>query len=459
MNIQTLKQSVRGTVTSRADGDYETVRAGLLWNGRKPDRFPEIVVRAKDAADVQAAVRFAAATGRRVSPRGGGHNFSGIALQAGVIIDLSEMNGLEIDPQTHTAWAQPAVTNGRFATALAEKGLAFPTGHCASVPLSGYLLGGGFGWNAGVWGIACHSVESVEVVLADGSLVTANERENSDIFWAVRGGGPEFFGVVTRYRLRVYDLPRAIRTSVWTFAIEDAGKVEQWMSDVMRRVPRHVEFTAAMSSAPPPLAGKASKTIAAVATVFAATEAEAQATTSLLEVSAPQGALDVQLFMETPFEVLYLMIGQFFPEGRRYLTDTNWSTDAGALIGRLAEAIEKAPSAESFALGVVLPPPDGKPMPSGVFSMAGPVFSATYAIWQGEEHDQANFAWLRRTSAGIAPISLGHYLGEADLDAPGHLDTSYAPAALQRLKQLQRKYDPTGLFRPHEQAEALRKAG
>ncbi|MFZ2101244.1 MAG: FAD-binding oxidoreductase [Oricola sp.] len=460
MNIDTLKKAVRGTVTIRTDADYEAVRKGLIWNGRKPDRFPEIVVKAKDAADVQAAVKFAAATGRRVSPRGGGHQFSGIAMQDSVVIDLSAMNALSVEMDTRIAHAQPAITNGALATALGELGLAFPTGHCASVPISGYLLGGGFGWNAGSWGIACHNVLGVEVVLADGSLVHASETENPEIFWAVRGGGPEFFGVVTEYRLRLHALPRAIRTSVWTYAIDEIDEVERWMSRTTKIAPRNVEFTAAMATAPQPLAGAASKTVAAVATIFADSESEAEATLALVEAGAPEGALDVQLGMETPFEVLYLIMGQYFPEGRRYAVDTNWSTDPSGLLKRMAEAVKQAPSPESFAIGVILPPMDGQAMPEAAFSMAGPVFSATYAIWQEEELDTANFGWVRQTSASVADISLGHYVGEADLDLAERMTNSFAAPAYQKLKLLQTKYDPRGLFRRTEAGtESLRKAG
>lgn len=461
MDMHALRQAVRGTVTTRDDAGYDTVRAGLLWNGRKPDRFPEIVVTAKDAVDVQAAVRFAAANGKRISARGGGHHFSCIALQDCIVIDLAAMVALNVDPRDRIARAQPAVTNGRLAAALAEHGLAFPTGHCASVPLSGYLLGGGFGWNAGAWGIACHNVESVEVVLADGSLVTASEAENVDIFWAVRGAGPEFFGVVTEYRLRLHSLPRAIRTSVWTYALDRIDAVESWMSRTMHIVPRNVEFTAVMSSAPPPpLVGKAAKTVAAVATIFADTEAEAQATIATIAAGAPDNPLEVQLSLETPFEVLYAIIGQFFPEGRRFAADTNWSDYPTTLMGRLAEAVETAPSAESFALAVVLPPLDHKVMPNSIFSMVGPVFGCTYAIWRDASRDEENLAWMRRASERIAPVSLGQYLGEADLDLAERSRGSFSPSAFEELRRLQRKYDPAGLFhRPGLDVEPLRKAG
>lgn len=460
MDLHALKEAVRGTVTTRDDAGYEAMRTGLLWNGRKPDRFPELVVKAKDAADVQATVRYAAAQGRQISVRGGGHHWSCISLQDCIVIDLAEMNALCIDPVARIAHAQPTVTNGVLAAKLAEAGLAFPAGHCASVPLSGYVLGGGFGWNSGAWGIACHNVESVEVVLADGALVTASAAENADIFWAARGAGPEFFGIVTEYRLRLHELPRAIRTSVWTYGLDRAHEVEGWMSRTMSRVPRNVEFTAVISSAPPPLAGKADKTLAAVATIFADTEAEARQTLAIIQSAAPEGALDVQLSLATPFEVLYQIIGQFFPEGRRFAADTHWSADPARLLASLADAVEVAPSPESFALAVILPPPDGTAMPDGAFSMAGPAFSCAYAVWKEKARDQENLAWMRRASQRLAPISLGHYVGEADLDIVERSRGSFSPSAFERLKGLQRKYDPAGRFhRPDFAIQPLRKAG
>ncbi|MBK1869447.1 FAD-binding oxidoreductase [Aestuariivirga sp. YIM B02566] len=458
MDMRALRLRIRGDVVIRDDADYEAVRAGLVWNGRKPDRFPEIIVKAKDAGDVQAAVRFAAAHGKRVCVRGGGHHWSGLAVQDGIVIDLAAMDALVIDPEARTARAEPGMRNGRLTEALAEHGLAFPAGHCASVPLSGYLLGGGFGWNSGAWGVACHNVESVEVVLADGSLVTASVAENTDIFWAARGAGPEFFGVVVAYRLRLHPLPQAIRTSLWTYRPDRGEAVEDWMNRTMRQVPRTVEFTAVMASAPPPLASQAEKTLTAVATIFADTEEEAQETLATIKAGAPEGALDVQLSLPTSFAVLYQIIGQFFPEGRRFAADTNWSDDPAMLMKRLTEAVEIAPSAESFALAVVLPPLDPDLMPPGAFSMVGPVFSCAYAVWQEASQDDANLAWLRNASDRLAPVSLGHYVGEADLDRAERIRGSFSPAAFERLRELRRRFDPAGRFH-RLAAQPLRKTG
>jgi len=446
MDMHALRLRIRGDVVTRDNADYDTVRTGLSWNGRKPDRFPEIIVRAKDAGDVQVVVRFAAAHGKQISVRGGGHHWSGVGVQDCIVIDLADMDALAIDAEARTARAEPGVRNGRLTKALAGHGLAFPAGHCASVPVSGYLLGGGFGWNSGAWGVACHNVESVEVVLADGSLVTASATENPDIFWAARGAGPEFFGVVVAYRLRLHPLPQAIRTSLWVYQSDRVEAVEGWMSRTMRQVPHTVEFTAVMASAPPPLAGRTEKTLTAVATIFADTEEEAQEILAIIKAGAPDAALDIQLSLPTPFAVLYQIIGQFFPEGRRFAADSNWSDDPAMLMKRLAEAVETAPSAESFALAVVLPPLDPDLMPGGAFSMAGPAFSCAYAIWREAGQDDANLAWLRNASDRLAPVSLGHYVGEADLDRAERIRGSFSPAALERLRELQRRFDPTGRF-------------
>lgn len=447
MDIEALKESVFGTVMTREDRAYATARADLLWNGRKPPRFPQVIVKAASVGDVQATVRFAAANGVRISVRGGGHNWSGIALQEAIVLDLSALDVIRFDAEECIAEVGPAVRNGDAARAFAARGLAFPLGHCASVPLSGYLLGGGFGWNVGAWGIACFSVESIEVVTADGELRRASAHQNPEVFWAARGAGPELFGVVTGYRLRLRPLPRAITSSVWTYRLADAAAVQRWMHEAMAVAPRNVEFTAVFSAAPPSLAGRVDKVASAIATVFADSEAEAHATLARIAAAAPAGALEIQANMPTPFEVLYAIIAQFFPEEHRYAVDSFWAApDAGDFLARLARETDEAPSARSFSLGVVLPPPLG-PLPDAAFSMIGPAFGCAYAIWQEPAEDDANVGWIRRTADALAPATVGAYLGEADLDRAGKLHRCFSTPAWNRLKALQAKYDPAGLFR------------
>lgn len=449
MNFDSLRRVVAGEVVTRNEAVYAATRNALVWNGRKPSRYPEVIVKAASVADVQTAVRFAAENGLRVSVRGAGHQFTGIAVQDGMVIDLCRLDHAHVDADQMLADVGPAVRNGDAARIFAEHGLGFPLGHCASVPLSGYLLGGGFGWNSGEWGVACFNVASVDVVLADGELRRASETEHPEIFWAARGGGPEFFGLVVGYRLKLRVLPEAITTSVFTYPIGSAAEMEGWMHAAMKVVPSNVEFTLTASSAPPPLADKAAKVATGIATVFAHTEQEAAATLARIAALAPEGVLDRQERIPTPFHVLYAITDQFFPVGHRYAVDTFWSGDkSGGMLTRLATETARAPSPRSFSLGVVLPPSAlEQPLPDAAFSMAGPVFVTAYSIWDEPAADEANHDWLRQLGKAMAPTTAGAYVGEADLDRPHRLESSYSPAAWSRLKALQAKYDPAGLFR------------
>ncbi|MCO5082697.1 MAG: FAD-binding oxidoreductase [Rhizobiaceae bacterium] len=456
MQIETLRAAMRGTLIVHDEASYDHARKGLLFNGSKPDRHPVLIVRAADVKDVQTVVRFAAAEGLAVSVRGSGHNWSGIALQDGIVLDVSALDTVSIDAAARIAEVGPGATNRTVARILTENGFAFPLGHCGTVALSGYLLGGGFGWNSGAWGMAAFSVESVDVVTADGMLRHASESENADIFWAARGAGPAFFGVVTGYRLRLQPLPRAITTSVWTYSLDRIAEVERWMTGAMRTGPANVEFTAAMTSAPPPLAG-AGKVVSAIATVFADNDTDAGDVLAAIAASAPNGALDIQQGMPTPFDTLYDIIAQFFPEGARYAVDSFWSNEPDSLLGSLAAGVAASPSPMSFALGVVMPP-DRPSAPAAALSVTGRAFAAAYAIWTDPSDDERHRAWLRATADTAAPVTLGHYVGEADLDRPGRMAGCFSPAAWNRLCALRQWHDPAGLFAGETRKRASRAA-
>jgi len=443
MSIDELRAALRGTLITPDQARYDHARQALTFNGWQPERRPAMIVRAADAGDVQAVVRHAAAAGLAVSVRGSGHNWSGIALQDGIVLDVSALDTVTVDAGARVAEVGPGVTNRALARRLGEHGLAFPLGHCATVAVSGYLLGGGFGWNSGAWGMAAFNVESVDVVTADGVLRRAGETENPEFFWAARGAGPAFFGAVTGYRLRLHPLPRAITTSVRTYPLDRIAEVERWMSAAMAAVSGNVEFTAAMTGPPPPLAGRG-KVVSAVATVFADGPAEAAGTLGAIAALAPPGALDVQEGMPTPFDTLYDIIAQFFPEGARYAADAFWSDTPDSLFGGLAAAVAASPSPASFALGVALPP--RARAPDAALSLYGRAFGAAYAIWQAAEDDAQNRAWLRAASDALGAAASGYYVGEADLDRPERLAGCFSRPAWERLARLRRLHDPTGVF-------------
>ena len=448
MQTTDLQKRLRGAVISALEPRLASVSDALVWNGRKPQRRARLIVRAACAEDVAEAVRFAAANGLTVSPRGGGHHFSGIATQADMVIDLGSLDGLKLDAEARTARVEPAVTNARMAAALDRHGLAFPLGHCGSVPMSGYLLGGGVGWNSAEWGFACFSVTAVEVVLADGERVTANAEHHADVFWAARGAGPEFFGIVTAYHLALQPARRAISTTIRIYPASAVAAVADWAETVMARAPACVEFTTKVTPTPDGVV------LAAIATVFAGTDAEACAIHASLGEGAPE-ALQVIGPMPTPFGALYEATDPSTPRGRRYAVDTVWS-DAryGELLGRIARDMARAPSGTSMALVALrsnaVDTPD-----IAAFSCHGRVFGAVYAIWEDAETDAANIGWLRAAIDAVAPICTGAYVGEADLDRPGRALPTLTPEVAARLAALRAAFDPMRLFLRRDRPEAV----
>ena len=204
----------------RTDADYEATRRRMVWQKRIPDRFPDVIVTVGSDGDVIEAVKLARSSGLRISVRAGGHSWIATSLRdGGMLIDLSQLNGVTVDAEARTAIAQPAIKNTEVVAVLSRHGLAFPAGHCPTVALGGYLLSGGQGWNQGTWGIACKNVTAIDLVNADGDLITADAEQNTDLLWASRGGGPGFPGVILRYHLRLFPAPKSIMQSLYVYPL------------------------------------------------------------------------------------------------------------------------------------------------------------------------------------------------------------------------------------------------
>ena len=443
MNTDILRKRLKGALITAFAPHMAAASDALIWNGRKPAHRAKLILRAACAGDVAEGLRFAALHGLTVSPRGGGHQFSGIAAGADMVIDLGALDGLKLDVEARTARVEPAVTNLRLAAALERHGLAFPLGHCGSVPMSGYLLGGGVGWNSAEWGFACFSVTAVEVVLADGRMVTATATEHADIFWAARGAGPEFFGVVTAYHLALREAAKAISTAIRVHPAAAVAEVAAWAEAVMAKAPPCVEFTCKVTPTPE------GPVIAAIATVFGRSDAAACAIHAALAEGAP-AALQVIGPMPTPFGALYEATAPSTPEGWRYAVDTLWSDAAfGEILGRVVRDMTAAPSAANMALVVLRPNAVATPG-DAAFSCHGRIFGALYAIWEDAAEDRANIGWLRGAVDGLVPLCTGAYVGEADLERPDRALPTHSPEAQSRLAALRATHDPAGLFlRPH----------
>lgn len=459
MEVKELQSRIEGKVTTATDTGYENLRREIIWNQLTPTRYPQLVVQVATEHDVVEAVRFARTHRMKIAVRGGGHSWVGFSLRDGsLLIDLGRLNQISIDRQARTAAIQPAVTSRALNRQLAAHGLAFPVGHCPTVPLSGFLLNGGLGWNFNGWRPACFSVEAVNVVTADGSLIVANQEQHADLLWAIRGAGPGFFAVVTQYLLKLYPVPRTITTSTYYYPLQRIEEVGAWAVRIARQLPREVELTIFCAPAPPALAERCRSSNGFVgilsATAFVDTRSEAAATLGLLE-SCPVSpeCLEKEVNQSTPLDALLDMGGMLWPERHRYLADTLWSDSPPAKqLATVRDYFLQAPSPKSVAVCVFSTGAEGGTgvLPDAAFSMTAGTLLLCYAIWERQEDDGANAAWHRETIAALAPFAVGHYVGESDIVAdPARAERSFAHANWQRLQSLRRTYDPDDLFHGH----------
>lgn len=445
--------AIEGEVIRRGDAAYESTWEAMLWNGLKPQRFPDLIVRATSEADVAEAVRLARSQGLRVAVRAHGHSWCGSPLRdGGMLIDLSALNGCRIDADSRTATVQPALSGSEFVSALTPYGLAFPAGHCGSVALSGYLLSGGLGWNAGALGPACASVEAVEVVTADGEVVTCNQDKYPDLFWAARGAGPGFFGVATGFHVRLYELPAAIAATTYTFPLADVEPVTRWANEAAERLPANVEASFTLATASPALAPNSPrpKVISVTGTAFGTSPDDARrALEPLRDCPFADRALDSAVDKPTTFPGLYEASDAFWPAAHRNAVETLWSdTPFTTLLPKLAASISDAPSDKTLILAPFWPASRDRSLSRDMaFSVLGETYLAPFAIWDEPADDAANIRWLRDTMHAVEPYGTGHYIAEADLTAdPSRAQRSYTPAVWRRLQALKAAYDPEGVF-------------
>jgi FAD/FMN-containing dehydrogenase len=452
-----VEPRVSGTVSRRGERSYEEARRGSVWNARKPDRHPELIVTARSDEDVVSAVRFARSRGLKVAMRSGGHSWFGASVRdEGLLLDLSQLAALSLDGDSRSAAAQPSVRGRQLAAALAHHDLAFPVGHCASVALGGYLLAGGLGWNFGAWGPACFSVDAVEVVTADGELVNADARRNRELYWLARGSGAGFPGVVTRYHLSLFPLPQVISTSTYVYAFDQLGEIGQWAADARASLPPWVELILLLPSTPD---GR-ERVVVVSAIAFADSPDDAAGALSALETCpARSRALLVEANQPSSFNTLFQVLGAHFPERHRYQADTMSSNAPLAqLLERVRPHLANAPSPKSFALAVPFPPPRATgPPPETAFSPRGASSALlSYAVWEHEQDDDTNVFWSKALVADLEPLASGFYIGETDLLAsPDRARRSFAEPNWLRINELRIAFDPDGLFHsyPHPETQ------
>lgn len=433
---------VSGASYARGTPDYELQRMGAVWQAIKPPRHPELIVQARSEADIIEVLRYARARQLPVAVKGGGHNYTATYLRdRGVLLDVSSLREVAIDVTNATVRAQPGIRAAELCKQLQGEGLAFPLAHSAGVPIGGYLLGGGMGWNGESWGrMACFRVRAVDVITAAGERLTVNERSHPELYWAARGAGPAFCAVATRFHLAAFPYPRGLRAMSYAFPIEMSPTVTQWLHTLaMRKLP-NLELTLALEQEAD------TKQCSVSIACFAATEAEGNAILDAVARSAPSvDAVTRPIQRAVTFDDLYE--GSRTGAPRRVATDNIWTQRPLEAVDTLVSNYVRAPS--PYTVAVVNFQANRGPLPSAACATTGSAYLFWVAAWDRTDEDAVNFRWVDTTTKHLQPLATYCYVNEADLERrPLRVRQCFPAATRARLRSVAARYDPTGLLPP-----------
>jgi FAD/FMN-containing dehydrogenase len=445
--VRELEDGFRGQIV-RPDGPaYEERRK--IWNG-SIDRFPALIARCAGVADVLAAVRFAGRTGLLVAVRGGGHSFPGLSTNDdGVVIDLSLMKGVRVDPEARRVRVQAGVLLGELDRETQAFGLAVPAGIVTHTGVAGLTLGGGIGFIMRKYGLTIDNLLSVDVITAEGQLVRASEDENPDLFWGVRGGGGNF-GIVSEFEFRLSPLGRHVVAGPVFWPMEEAPNVlrfyREWIADapdelmtivVQRRAP-------ALPVVPPELVGK--RVVGVVCCYAGSIEDGEKVVRPLKEFGSP--VLD--LCVPKPYVAHQGMFDPSFRPGCWYYVR---SCDVAELDDHILDVmVEYGRRIASPLTSIALWQMGGAVSRIGEDETAFNGRNAGYTFnINGNTESAVGFeeerAWARAYWSALSPHHTGVYVNFLMAEGEERIRQAYGAKKYDRLKALKRKYDPRNFFR------------
>ena len=438
MDIESLKSTFAGQILTPGSPEYDGSR--MIWNAMI-DRRPAAIARCTGPADVKAAVRFAVDQDIYPAIRGGGHNAAGLAmLDDGLVIDVSPMKGIFVDPANRTATAQTGLTWGEFDRETALYGLATTGGLISTTGIAGLTLGGGVGWLMGRCGLVCDNILSYDIVLASGELIRANASEHSDLFWALKGGGGNF-GVVTSITYRMYPINTVISGMV-LHPLAHARQVLRFYRDfVMSALPDELIVYAAALCAPD------GNPVVALIPAWCGDIAEGE---RVLEPLRKFGFPIADLIATMPYPNMQKMLDGIAPFGlrsywkSRFLRDL--PDDAIDLFVRYAET---STSPRSLA---ILENAHGAVCRLSADATAFPSRTAAFdlvliSVWTDPQEDQRHIGWTREFFAAMQPWSAGSvYINAMDQDDTARIPEAYG-GNYARLCAVKAVYDPDNRFR------------
>ncbi len=432
---------LRGPLLRPGDDGYDSART--IWNAMI-DKRPALIARCAGVSDVIQSVNFARESGLLVSVRGGGHNVSGNAISdGGLMIDLSPMKSVHVDPDRCIARAEPGVLWREFDHETQAFGLATTGGLVSTTGVAGLTLGGGIGWLMGSHGLACDNLLSVDVVTADGRLLTASESRNQDLFWGLRGGGGNF-GIATSFEFQLHPVGQLLGGMV-IHPLDQAVELIRFCDEFTRTAPAELGSLVVFVTSPE------GERVVAIAVCYNGPVEEGERVlkplrefgTPLADVVAPMSYTQVQG-----------MLDEGFPPGLQNYWKSNFLSGLDdTAIEIIVEHVRNAPSPNS---AVAIEQLGGAVSRVGKDDTAFNHRDARYnllivGMWPDSSANDENINWVRELSDAMEPYSSGgvyvNYLGQEADEGPERIKAAYGPEKYERLVALKNRYDPTNLFR------------
>jgi hypothetical protein len=444
--IEAFQNDFRGQVIQPGDGSYDTARR--VWNA-SIDKRPGLIARCLGVADIVHAVKFARANNLLVAVKGGGHNVGGRAMcDDGMVIDLSAMKGIFVDPGLRTVRVQPGATLRDVDRETHLHGLAVPTGVVAETGIAGLTLGGGVGWLVRKYGLTCDNLLSCDVVTAEGKLVTANNEINADLFWGLRGGGGNF-GIVTSFLYRAHPVSTVLGGLI-AYPRDQAGAVIRHYRDFMPTAPDELTAYAGVISMPDgtPAVG--------LMVCHCGDTAEGE---RVLKPLRAFGSPVLDAIAPMPFPIMQGLAGGLSPDNtHNYVRSTFLRELSDEVIDVLIEHSNRMQSPLSRIVIQVFGGAAGR---VGQADTAFAQRQAEYNVgiesqWLDPAESEKHIRWTRALSDALKPHSSGGYLlnflGGEEIDAVrAAFGSNHA-----RLVQLKTQYDPTNFFSLNQNVAPMR---
>jgi FAD/FMN-containing dehydrogenase len=450
--VDTLRDQVRGAVIAPGDDGYEQART--VYNAMI-ERQPAVVLQCANAGDVIAAVRFAAEQGLDVAVRGGAHSVPGFGTcDGGVVIDLSGMRGVRVDPVNRTARAEGGATWGDFNAATYPFGLATTGGIISTTGVGGLTLGGGIGYLCRPYGLSCDNLISADVVTADGNFLVASEQEHPDLFWALRGGGGNF-GVVTSFQFALHPV-KDVYAGPMFYELTDAGDLLRFYREFIADAPEELAAFPAFQIAPPlpfiPEDRHGDTFIGIVSCWTGPMELGERA----LEPFRKVAPVVAELVGPMPYPMLNSAFDELVPPGLQHYWKANFVKE---LSDEMIDAhLEHGPNVPAVNSTIHIYPINGavhRVAPEATaFAYRDANFATVIAgMWPDPADNQRNIQWVRDYYDATAPLSEeGGYVNFMGSDDQDRVRANYGDN-YERLVAVKRRYDPGNLFHLNQNVE------